>query len=1241
MAKFKCFIFILIFIEFALSQQVSNDDDKPFLRIVAPQYICDSKEKSNSSDSNKLTIGLQTREGQRLRYEIQIDFTILDGFKNQRHTLSIWKNVRELQKKFHIKNISNEISLRNQIEIDALELTPQVIYTFKIIGYDEKNRTSEEQNFTITYKGDKLEAVHSNVGDGVSLLLYGPETFYNDLEMLAVADVLFCEPVNDYYYKWEIKGMSKEDENDYLNIKGSYLMLPSSVLDADTFYEVSVTIYNNKSEAMASLSLPVKVFSKEFLIQNIPVACSIGVNKEIPFVSSRYRSSIVKDAIYKWTCTDDCSYVFTNGSENSHIFASFSTEGNFELKAEVTIMNKTKESMTKVLIDSKIIPHVEVKYFPQLPVNTMQKNEFVVTLMDLVPKCTAYWEIITNEEEFANPKTDLNDLGTLSIKDYEEHFLQELVDYDNNTLSKDITLTIPSDILYPNVKYKFRLNIACPEPLLTESMSSVDRKNITTFYDIVFPSNAPPKAFPLEVSPIEGVPMKDKFVFKTGAAKDDQSDYPLKYTFGYKIKNMTITIGSFYEYQVTQTQLPYSDDIETFYEVSDNNNASIYIVGPKIKANLKYNFTKDEINFKLSEIKGMLMRAEYSKTLNSAVTLILTQKKYATAENSEIYEKKIYEMLKTEIDFLKSTKSTTYVYQQNIIEFVKMSKNLISVLSVYDETFIENVLSLTESVTRVKRMALSNGLRNRGIMTPDPDYIKNVLSLSDLLLSSTNSEVALRERRKFVEKIHLFVNSLCHILNLKSHTIESKFVIFEVSKIHSRQLFIEPQKFSNESTNIVYTPNSAFPAKFLCIAKIRYMLDMFDSSIKENENPVYETRILDDNGNNEKVLLQSETISEFAIMEIPLKFNSNEFTCSIWVENKWNAKMCEKLKLNSTSRIACKCKTSKNSVIIKYEKVFQEHSKETILITTASSNIDDKKVTESTLKFNDLTTSSSLNQITTFASVSDLTTEKLDQVDKSTTEKLDQVEKSTTTENSNIQESITTTSISFLSTFSSSTNYRTTSSSSSSDDKKNNLSQSKSTTMSSSIITNENLITEIGNLPTAVAVDESTLVSTIKKFENKDEIITKSQENAMIAKTPDEKPHESNSAKASVTTIKTVISESIKKQNSSDNSKKKSNEKGVTKEKEKPSDKVPQTNKTPMSGNSMNTTDNEILAVNSASVNWIVVGSLLCLFFLIILILILLHRCRRISENFINLPMRQPSKDIKYAKYHDEFIMRG
>lgn len=115
MLCFKASI-ILILLGMARSQQVANDE-RPFLRILAPKFICNEKKAEQSSN---LTIGLQTREGQSLRYRITIDFELLDGFKSQQHTLSIWKNIRLLQKKF--ANISDEISLKNQIEIAAQEV---------------------------------------------------------------------------------------------------------------------------------------------------------------------------------------------------------------------------------------------------------------------------------------------------------------------------------------------------------------------------------------------------------------------------------------------------------------------------------------------------------------------------------------------------------------------------------------------------------------------------------------------------------------------------------------------------------------------------------------------------------------------------------------------------------------------------------------------------------------------------------------------------------------------------------------------------------------------------------------------------------------------------------------------------------------------------------------------------------------------------------------------------------------
>lgn len=113
---------VYLIVTVAISQQVVVDEERPFLRILAPKFLCNQKkEKQDARPSNSLTIGLQTREGQKLRYKISVDFEMLDGFKSQKHTLSIWKNIRMLQRKF--ANISDEISMRNQIEINGQEVS--------------------------------------------------------------------------------------------------------------------------------------------------------------------------------------------------------------------------------------------------------------------------------------------------------------------------------------------------------------------------------------------------------------------------------------------------------------------------------------------------------------------------------------------------------------------------------------------------------------------------------------------------------------------------------------------------------------------------------------------------------------------------------------------------------------------------------------------------------------------------------------------------------------------------------------------------------------------------------------------------------------------------------------------------------------------------------------------------------------------------------------------------------------
>lgn len=649
----------------------------------------------------------------------------------------------------------------------------------------------------------------------------------------------------------------------------------------------------------------------------------VGTGREIPFQVLISRESATAVESSKWTCSKDgldCLENFVNTSLlNQQI--SFSEDGSYELKSEFSIYDVTKSVSSKVGVDKKVIPHVQLKYIPPQPVNVMTSIEIVVTVLNLIPKCVAYWNLV-HDEGFAMFKSgsegNFTNMGMIVIKDFEEYFLQELVDYDNNTLSKDVTLSVPKEVLLPSEKYKFRLTASCPEPL-TDSKPQTQNAHIISFYDIVFDTNAPPELFPLDVTPLFGIPMKQKFKFSTGAAKDASSDFPLKYTFGYVVNGVKVIIGSFYENTVAHTQLPFSGTIETFCEVCDNNGACAGIAGPTIAANQSYIYSHDETEFKLEEFRATLKRAEYSDASNSVVTFLLTQRE--VSEETPTYEATIISMMKAELEKLKSTASSGFIYHQKVIEFVKMTKIIMSIVPVFDETFVFDLLSLTETISRsakrMKRVAFPQNSYAK-VVSHDTDYIKNVLGLSEMLLNSKNATIVQREKGKFVAKVHQFIGSMCQDKNLNSQFIETEFASFEVSKVFSPQLFVEAQKIpgAGEST-ILYNHNGNFPSKYVCVAKIRFARDMFKGDTNEVFSPVYETIILVNEGATFKPI-KANAFSDGVTVEIGVSADTSAMTCTMWKDENWSPEECFKLKTNATNRIACKCKTSAvDGVVIK------------------------------------------------------------------------------------------------------------------------------------------------------------------------------------------------------------------------------------------------------------------------------------------------------------------------------------
>lgn len=124
-------------------------------------------------------------------------------------------------------------------------------------------------------------------------------------------------------------------------------------------------------------------------------------------------------------------------------------------------------------------------------------------------------------------------------------------------------MVIPRKGAYPNwnglesdVKYKFRLMSTCPSPI--DDNNPGNRRNVTTYTDVIIETNGPPQGQPIEVEPYAGEALRTIFRFSAGMAKDKPSDYPLRYIIGYIFDGYVVYIAEFFESTVTRTDLPFS-----------------------------------------------------------------------------------------------------------------------------------------------------------------------------------------------------------------------------------------------------------------------------------------------------------------------------------------------------------------------------------------------------------------------------------------------------------------------------------------------------------------------------------------------------------------------------------------------------------------------------------------------------------------------------------------------------------
>lgn len=349
-----------------------------------------------------------------------------------------------------------------------------------------------------------------------------------------------------------------------------------------------------------------------------------------------------------------------------------------------------------------------------------------------------------------------------------------MVDYGNNTISREILLNIPSPQdnwigLEPNLQYKFRLIVTCPEPI--REASTGPRQNVTSFEEIILKTNGPPIGLPLIVSPGNGTAGLTVFKFSTGIAKDTAEDYPLKYTFEYLVEGFSITLGEFYENMVITTKLPYSDDlIIPSYFVCDSREAcSLSIKGPSIKTYLPEKYTVEDLQMRVKLIQINMKDMDLNTAFGEAISSIVTYRHLSDKTFYEKIKQTVYEAIQSQTnDLLTKSKEVNRYMDKDISLFVRMSKEMLTILEINDNQLLTKLLQLldvyvnerSKMISRNKRMILTGIKQSSGII--NRDYVNLTLEITEQLISKTNDSNLLKETKlNLTEKVSKIMRSLC------------------------------------------------------------------------------------------------------------------------------------------------------------------------------------------------------------------------------------------------------------------------------------------------------------------------------------------------------------------------------------------------------------------------------------------------------------------------------------------------
>uniref|UniRef100_A0A182PAK7 GPS domain-containing protein n=1 Tax=Anopheles epiroticus TaxID=199890 RepID=A0A182PAK7_9DIPT len=915
--------------------------DKPTFRIIAPEFICNPVDGSHSSipdnssaveenargtsthSARQLTIGFQTNGGQRLHYRVKTYFTLLGdtGFISQRHTVGLWRAVRQLEQR--IRRERDVIAQRGQMTIGTDELLPGVVYSFGVVAVDADGVESDEQNFTMTYRnvdqGASFEhAGSSRGGNDVSLLMLGAEKTYADVDYLVTAQLIFCHPRTDYYYRWTVGGMNDSEPIAVAMERSKMLTVPAGSLLPEKLYHIEVTVYSTSTvdEVLARAHMTVTVLRRVPSVVLFPVDAVVGIDQTI-----RVRSYTSSGAVVQWSCqkANDggrCDDTFDTSEDDAMV--TFYKEGQYIVKA--SIVGSSSES--SLLVHPKVTPTVRLLQMSQYPAVAGQPFELLVSVAGLVPNCYSNWTVVKGEDGFEHfDPTQLpngGNLGGLFIRDVEENFLSELVDYGNDTVVKDVSLSIPGDTregswkgLAPNVRYKLRLETVCPE-LIDDSKRQVVRASVHSHWTFVLETNGAPEGSPIVLSPeANGTALVTVYKLSTGIAKDTEQDYPLRYSFWYVADSVDVQIATYYEMTSAETILPYTKtgSVATYVIVCDSRNACSKIDGPDVYVLPGVEPSAETVSNVLGSVEAFFDRLNFRDALKNAFELLITLRNRNSPQYDGAY-RRFVDLLQQSISHIRRVYSeTTYLSEASVQEFVLQAKSILDLEESSNHELFQQLLELMDPSPRPKRAASTSLPPPRPVFSPESiSKVNTKLLLMESLTVSKNVSVARQARTNLLSSVHQATKNYCA---LESHHIfVGQLITLEMNRYRS---------LSELNFGHIPVPNKvllsspvgrgqfldAFPeTEYFCLGRVYYARDLFvERETHELDMGFYEAFVLSVEKGGMWTLVDWR--NDYFLWSLDGRRLPN-VTCQMWDNSAWSSKDCITVETVS-DEVRCNC----------------------------------------------------------------------------------------------------------------------------------------------------------------------------------------------------------------------------------------------------------------------------------------------------------------------------------------------